>query len=164
MSRTLFEISNDFQRLYEIACDDDDPKALIDTISGMMPEIEQKAAGYVAVIQQLDMEAKKAKELSDLFKAKQAARENNIKRMKMALLQAMDSMQVNELAAGDYKIKIAKNGGMQPLTITGDVPENMNKIIVEPDNDKIRAFLEEQPDHKCEWAYLSKRGRHINIK
>ena len=164
MSKTLFEITNEFQTLYEIASSDEDPRALMDTIESMMPEVEQKAAGYVAVIQQLDMEAKKAKELAEMFKAKQTVRENNIKRMKVALMQAMDVMKVTEIPAGSFTIKLAKNGGKQPLCITGDVPENMTKVIVEPDNDKIREYLAEQPDQKCDWAYLAERSRHVAIK
>lgn len=157
---SLFEITAEFRELYEIATGDD-PAVLADTLEGMLPVLKEKAAGYVNVIQQLDMEAKKADELSKAFKAKAEARNNSIKAMKNALLQAMDAAQITEIVGGDFNIKIAKNGGVQPLTITGEVPENMTKVTIEPDNAKIRAFLK---DNTCDWAHLEERGRHIVIK
>jgi hypothetical protein len=45
--------------------------------------------------------------------------------------------------------------------IDGVVPDNMTKVTIEPDTDKIRAFLKE---NECEWAHLEERGRHIEVK
>ena len=162
MSKTLFEITNEFQTLYEIASSDEDPRALMDTIEAMMPEVEQKAAGYVAVIQQLDMEAKRAKELAEMFKAKQTVRENNIKHMKVALMQAMDAMKVTEISAGAFTIKLAKNGGKQPMIIDGEVPDNFKRIIYEDDKELIRKHLED--GEVLNFAKLLPRGEHISIK
>lgn len=161
---TLYELSAEFQQLYEIAQDDDDPKALIDTLQGMMAEVETKAEGYALVMKQLDMEIKQADEEMRFWKAKKEARENNVKRMKNALLQAMETMQIKELPAGKFTFKIHKNGGKAPMEITGEVPDNMTKVIVEPDNDKIRDYLESQPGQRCEWAMLRERGNHVVIK
>lgn len=162
--QTLLELSGEFRELYEIASEDDDPKALIDTIESMMAEIETKAEGYVAVCKRLDMEAKAAKENAEYFKNKQRIYEDNIARMKRALLMAMDIMDVSEIPAGMFTIKAHKNGGKAPLEIDGEVPDNMTKVIVEPDKEKIREYLESQPDQKCEWAHLVPRGRHIVFK
>ena len=161
---TLYELSAEFQQLYEIAQDDDDPKALIDTLQGMMAEVETKAEGYALVMKQLDMEIKQADEEMRFWKAKKEARENNVKRMKTALLQAMETMKVDELPAGKFTFKIHKNGGKAPLVITGDVPDFMTKVTIEPDTEKIRNYLELQPDQKCGWAMLRERGNHVVIK
>ena len=45
--------------------------------------------------------------------------------------------------------------------IDGDVPENMTKVIVEPDNAKIREYLK---DNEAKWAHIGERGRHLEIK
>lgn len=161
---TLYELSTEFQQLYEIAQEDNDPQALADTIESMMATVKDKAAGYAAVIKQLDMEAKQADEEIKYWKAKKDARENNVKRMKAALLDAMERMEIKELPAGKFTFKVQKNGGKSPMEITGNVPDNMTKITVEPDNEKIRAFLETQPGQACEWAVLKERGNHIVIK
>ena len=161
---TLFELTNEFRALYELATEDGNPQALADTIESMLPELQQKAVGYVAVINQLEMESAKADEISKAFKAKADARKNSVKALKNALLMALDSINATEMQAGDWTIKAVKNGGVQPLRITGEVPDNMTKVTVEPDGAKIREFLKDQPEHVCEWAFLEERGRHITIK
>lgn len=159
---TLFEIVDDMQELYEMAIDPEvDPEVFQDTLEGLKGMLEVKACGYVNVIKQLDMEAKQAKEVAKMFSDKAKVRENNIKRMKDVLKMAMESTDQETMAAGAFTIKLQKNGGLQPLVIDGEVPQNMTKVIVEPDGDKIREFLK---DNKCEWAHLEERGKHIVIK
>jgi hypothetical protein len=162
MSQTLFEIVDDYQNLYELATDPDtDPEVFNDTLEAIKGALEVKSCGYVNVIKQLEMEAKQADEVSEMFKAKAEVRKNNIKRMKEMLKSALETTNQESLTAGAYTIKLQKNGGVQPLVIDGDVPQNMTKVIVEPDNAKIREYLK---DHSCEWAHLEERGKHIVIK
>ena len=162
MSQTLFEIVDDYQNLYELATDPDtDPEVFNDTLEAIKGALEGKSSGYVNVIKQLEMEAKQADEVSEMFKAKAEVRKNNIKRMKEMLKSALEATNQESLTAGAYTIKLQKNGGVQPLVIDGDVPQNMTKVIVEPDNAKIREYLK---DHSCEWAHLEERGKHIVIK
>ena len=162
MSQTLFEIVDDYQNLYELATDPDtDPEVFNDTLEAIKGALEVKSDGYVNVIKQLEMEAKQADEVSEMFKAKAEVRKNNIKRMKEMLKSALEATNQESLTAGAYTIKLQKNGGVQPLVIDGDVPQNMTKVIVEPDNAKIREYLK---DHLCEWAHLEPRGKHIVIK
>lgn len=159
---TLFDITEDFRSLYELATDPEcDEQVFQDTLEGLMGELEVKSCGYTQVIKQLDMEAKQAKEVSQMFAEKAKVRENHIKRMKEALKIAMETAGTDQIEAGAFTIKLQKNGGLQPLKITGDVPENMTKVIVEPDTDRIREYLK---DNECEWAHLEERGKHIVIK
>ena len=159
---TLFDITEDFRSLYELATDPEcDEQVFQDTLDGLMGELEVKSCGYTQVIKQLDMEAKQAKEVSQMFADKAKVRENHIKRMKEALKMAMETAGTDQIAAGAFTIKLQKNGGLQPLKITGEVPDNMTKVIVEPDTDRIREFLK---DNECEWAHLEERGKHIVIK
>lgn len=159
---TLFDIGDDLKDLYLMAGDPEaDPDVLQDTIEAVMGALEVKSCGYVNVIKQLEMEAKQAKEVAQMFTDKAKVRENNIKRMKEALKTVMEQTDQEQIAAGAFTIKLQRNGGVQPLVITGDVPQNMTKVIVEPDGDKIRAFLKE---NECEWAHLEERGKHIVIK
>lgn len=162
MSNTLFEIVGEFQQLYEIATDGTDPQLFDDTLEALTGDLEAKSAGYVAVMEQLKMEADKAEEIVKRYQAAKIARENAIKRMKERLLIAMDALGKKELPAGDFTIKIQKNGGKQPLTITGDVPESFSKVIVEPDNEKIREALAN--GEELGFAHLEERGRHVVIK
>ncbi len=162
---TLFEIVNEFQDLYAMATDPDtDPEAFEGSLESLTAELEVKSTGYVQLIKQLEMEMTQANIISEQFKAKANVRKNNIQRMKDRLLMAMEATGKSKIEAGDWTIKIQNNGGQAPLVIDGDVPDNMTKITVEPDNSKIREYLMGQEDNKCGWVHLAERGKHIVIK
>lgn len=158
---SLFDLQGDFLALYELATSEGDEQAFLDTLEGLMGELEVKAGGYVHVIKQLEMEADECDKVIDAFKAKKATRTNHIKRMKEALIQAMDIAGVDKLPAGEYTLKIARNGGLQPLVL-GEVPDNFMKVKLEPDTDKIRKALND--GEELGFAHLEERGRHLNIK
>ena len=159
---TLFEIVDEFKELYELATDSDvDSEVWEDTLEALTGELEVKGKGYVNVIKQLEMEAKQAAEVSKMFADKQKVRENHIKQMKEALKVAMEQIGTNAIEAGDFTIKLQANGGLEPLVIDGDIPQNMQKITISPDNEKIRQFLK---NNTCEWTHLEERGKHIVIK
>lgn len=160
---TLFEITNDMEILYQMLTDPDaDQTAVRDTLDGMMGELQQKSAGYVAVINQMDMEQKKAEEMAKFFKEKSDARKNGIKRLKEAIKWAMINLNLTEIEAGNYVIKLQNNGGKLPLQIVGEVPDNFKRIIYEDDTELIRKKLE--AGENLGFAYLEDRGKHIVIK
>lgn len=162
---TLYNIVGEYLEVYSLLSDPEaDEQTILDTLEGITGEIEIKAEGYIKVMRQLDAEAKALDAEAEFFKQKADVRKNNIKRMKNALCQALIMTghdDKNGLKAGDFTLKVQNNGGVAPLKITGEVPENMTKVIVEPDNDKIREYLK---DHACTWAHLEERGRHLAIK
>lgn len=164
---TLFNIVDEYKELYELSIDPDvDPQVVADSIESIIGCLEVKATGYVQVIKQLDMEAKQADEVAKAFAAKAEVRKNNVKRMKEALKMAMEQTDQESIAAGAFTIKLQKNGGVEPLIIDKPeaVPENMTKITIEADKDKIRAFLEKQDGKACEYAHIGERGKHVVIK
>ena len=158
---TLYDLQGEFLRLYQIITDEDE-QVFLDTLEGLQGELEIKASGYAHVMKQLEMEEDECDKVIEAFKAKKAVRFNARKRMKEALINAMDVAGLNELPAGEYTLKIAKNGGLQPLKIDGDIPDNFMKVQLVPDNDKIRKTLND--GEKLPFAHLEERGRHLNIK
>lgn len=160
---SLFDITEGFKAFYEMITDSDaDPEIVEATLEGMKYELEAKAEGYIAVINQLQMEADACEQRADFFERKMSIRQNAIKRMKKALCNALvETGHESGLNAGEYTLKVQKNGGVQPLVIDGEVPQNMTKVVIEPDNNKIREFLK---DNTCEWAHLGERGVHLAIK
>ena len=74
----------------------------------------------------------------------------------------MQIAKVDELNAGKFKIKVKGNGGVEPLRITGTVPDNYKRIVVENDTELIRKALEEGKD--LDFAHLEPRGKHIEIE
>lgn len=159
---TLFDLKEQFRALYELAISDNDEQAFLDTLEALKGELEVKAGGYTHVIKQLEMEAKECDNVIANFRAKKEVRENHIKRMKEALMEAMDTAGVESIPAGEYTLKIAKNGGLQPLKIDGEVPDNYKKVVYEDDKDLIRKALND--GEELEFAHLEPRGRHLNIK
>lgn len=160
---SLFDIVGEFEQLYAMATTEEEQseQVFLDTLDSLCGELDTKSAGYVAVMTKLDMEAKKADEIVKHYQAIRDSRKNHIKQMKDRLMYAMDMLNVSEMPAGDFTIKIKNNGGVQPIVIDGVVPDNMTKITIEPDNSKIREFLK---DNEADWAHLEPRGRHIEVK
>lgn len=160
---SLFQITSDMQTLYDMLTDPDaDVQAVRDTLDGMMGELEVKASGYIAVLEQMDMEQKKAEEMYKFFKEKADARKNGIKRMKDAIKWAMINLNLDKIEAGNYTIKLQSNGGKLPLQIIGEVPDNFKRIIYEDDTELIRKHLEN--GETLGFAYLEERGKHVVIK
>lgn len=161
----LFNIVGEFNELYEMATSEEEQaeQVFIDTLESLKGELTQKAAGYVAVMNRLDMEMKKAEEIEKRYKAIKESRKNAIQRMKDACLWACDELGVKEIDAGDMTIKVKNNGGQLPLIIDKpeSVPENLTKITIEPDKAKIREYVE---NNECDFAHLEPRGRHIEVK
>lgn len=162
---SLFNIVGEFNELYEMATSEEEQaeQVFIDTLESLKGELTQKAAGYVAVMNRLDMEMKKAEEIEKRYKAIKESRKNAIQRMKDACLWACDELGVKEIDAGDMTIKVKNNGGQLPLIIDKPelVPENLTKITIEPDKAKIREYVE---NNECDFAHLEPRGRHIEVK
>ena len=162
---SLFEITTEFQRLYELATDEEiDEEAFAGTLESLIGELEVKSAGYVHVIKTLEMEEQKAAEVEEAFKRKKEIRQKRIKKLKDAVRDAMLLTDQKEIQAGDFTIKLKGNGGQQPLVIDKpeDIPDTCKIIKYENDNKKIREYLENHKD--CSWAHLEERGKHIEIK
>lgn len=161
----LFDIVGEFNELYQMATSEEEQaeQVFIDTLDSLKGELTEKAAGYVAVMNRLDMEMKKAEEIEKRYKAIKESRKNAIQRMKDACLWACDELGVKEIDAGDMTIKVKNNGGQLPLIIDKpeSVPENLTKITIEPDKAKIREYVE---NNECDFAHLEPRGRHIEVK
>ena len=158
---TLYDIKGEFIALYELATEDGDEQAFLDTLESLKGDLADKAAGYVEVMKQLEMEEGECDKVIEAFKAKKQKRADSRKRMSEAIMSAMDIAGVDKLDAGNYELKVVNNGGLQPLEITGDVPDNFLKVIYEPDNAKIREALQFT---ELDFARLKERGRRLKIK
>ncbi len=158
---TLYKLSAEALELLDLMEDPDiDPQVLTDTLEAVMAEIDMKVDDYCTVINHLSAKMDQIdKEAKRLTTWKQSI-SGNIKRMKETLMGAMDATGRKKIETEHYRIGIQKNGGVQPMTITGDVPEEYCKL--EPDNAKIREALDKGAE--LDFAHFEERGRSLRIR
>ena len=168
MGRALFDIVGDYQLLYDMATDiTGDPEqeqTFADTLEALKGELEVKAEGYIHVIKQLEMEQERAEQLEYEWHLKAIKRKDSIQRMKSALVDAMKQTGHEQLVAGDYTLKVVKNGGQVPIIYDDEsaIPQSLMRIKYEKDAKLIREYLAEHPE--TSWAHIGERGVHLGIK
>lgn len=166
---SLYELVQEHKELLYMMEDPEmDPEIVETSLESVEANIEIKAEGYVKVMRQLEADVAALKNEANFYTYKAKVIENNISKLKEALVNAMILTGHDDkegLNAGNFKLKVVKNGGKQPITITGEVPDGYKRIIVENDNERIRGFLEGLDEgDSCEWARLEPRGKHLSIK
>lgn len=164
---SLYELIGQYRLLMDIMEDSDsDEQVIIDTLGAVEGEIEVKAENYVKVIISLQANYEALMGEADRFAARAAVFDSRIKRMKSALMQAMQATGSTKISTDLFEIKIVSNGGVRPLIIDGTVPNDYVKLMPQNDNKHIRQHLEEleKAGLACNWAHLGDRGTHLQIK
>ena len=107
---TLYELTNDFMMLLEMAEDPDtDPVAFEDTMEALSMDIEDKADGYAKVIRQLEANVAACKAEIQRLKTTATVMENNIKRMKENLQDTMEVTGKRKFKTPLFSFNIQKN-------------------------------------------------------
>lgn len=161
---TLYELTGEYLQLFEMLQEGDEleEQVLNDTLDAINGELEIKAEGYAKIIKELTAEAKKFEEEKKRLENRQNVLENNVKRLKDRLLQAMKTTNKTKFKTELFSFGIQKNGGKQPMEIVPDVviPDEYTKK--EADTEKIRAALESGA--VLPFAELKERGEHLRIR
>src|SRR5699024_12069648 len=97
----LYELSDNYQQIQAMI--EDGEEGLEDTLESLEDAIEDKAIGYAKVMRNLEGQANAIKEEEKRLSERRKALENNIKRMKESLQDAM-------LLNGKRKIKTDQIG------------------------------------------------------
>ena len=143
---------------------------LIETsLESVKYDLDIKSEGYACVIKRLEANAGMIKAEADRLAKIAKTITNNVKRMEDKILECMLETGITELGTRPYSFKIAGNGGLAPLEVdlaADKLPEEFQKVIIEPDNTKIRAYLKELEAQgvECPWARLKERGKRLIIK
>lgn len=87
---------------------------------------------------------------------------NRIDTLKNILEAAMRATGRLKFKTALHSFGIQKNGGKAPLDVYGEVPTEFTKTITEPDNEAIRAALEE--GKQLNFACLQERGESLRIR
>ncbi len=87
---TLYDLTEEYRFLLDLAEDPEvDPETFEDTLEALGGEIEYKADGYAKVMKQLEADAAGIKAEEKRLYTRRTVLENNIKRMKNVLQEAM---------------------------------------------------------------------------
>ena len=159
---TIFEIRDRIKYFYDFISDPEseyDDQIFRDTLESLDGELEDKMEAYMRVVVQLEADAEGIKGQIDRLQKQYNACANPAKRMRQTLLAVMQDLGKPRVQTEHFKLAIQKNGGVQPLKITGDVPEEFCKL--EPDNEKIRKALK---DKTLDFAELEERGVHLSVR
>lgn len=162
---TLYSLSAEYNALLELACSDDpdDEQTFLDTLEGLTGCIEAKMDDYAVVMTHLEGRAAMIRNEIDRLKAMEMVVTNHQKRMKDHLLRVMtDTLHETKIKTDLHTFTVCKNGGKQPLEITGEVPDNYKRVVLETDTEKIRTDLENGVE--LPFAHLNERGTHLMIK
>ena len=163
----MYELTEDLQALLDFGFTPEDEEVFNDTLCGIMGGIGSKSDGYVAVIDHFNADINMIKAEEERLAARRKVIENRVARMKEALKSVLEVMESGggqaELKTALHTIKLAGNGGKQPIDINKDaVPDNYKRVELVIDTEKIRAALE--AGEKLDFAELLPRGRHVSIK
>lgn len=165
---TLYDLNIQFATILEMAEDGDiDPQLIADTLEGVEGDIEAKLDSYGVVVNELLTDAAKIDTEIKRLMAKKKVINNNIDRMKSAVMATMVNLDKKKVAGERFTWQIQKNGGKAPLIFddwfdTLALPEDLQDWEVTPDKDAIRKALEEGAD--IEGVRIGERGESLRLK
>lgn len=161
---SMYELASEYLALLEYA-DSDDPEerqVFLDTLEGLKGEIGCKADNCANIITVLQSRVNAIDAEIERLERRKNATSNSIGNIKMAIRMAMEVMGTTKVQTDTHTFTIQKNGGKQPMEITGDVPDNYKRIIYEIDRERIRTDLEQ--GMVLPFAHLDERGTHLRIR
>lgn len=122
---SLYELTGAFADLldrYDGAETEQEREEIIEALEGAGGDIAEKAEAYAKVIRTKEAEARAFKEEADRLSAKQSACENMAKRLKAALLDAMQLTNMTEIKTSIGKWRIQNNPASCQVTDLNAVP------------------------------------------
>ena len=134
----IYELTQDYLRLLEMAEDPElDPEVIADTFEAIDGELEIKAENYAKVMKNLEGDIAALKAEEERLSKKRKAIENNIKRMKLALQEAMEITGKTKFKTELFSFGIQKNAPSVVIDAADirDIPEEYLKFK-EPEIDK----------------------------
>ena len=137
-------------------------------VSAWMAELERsladKADGYAAFIVELEARVRLRRDESQRLAARARVDERKCEYLRGRLLDAMRRTNTPVLNTSRYRLSIAKNGGVAPLVIVGDVPSEWmrTKVEVSPDRERIREALD--AGTRLPFASYGERGERLVLR
>lgn len=169
MKRTLFDISEDLEKLSELldlAEDDNQQEVIEQWFEQLGEERDRKLDVYAVLISEMQARAEARKAESRRLAELAASDENKAKLLKERLKWFFEKHQMKSLETARYKLSVVKNS-TRPLIVNPDVaiatlPEEYKKVSVELDAAAVREALKQGTE--LDFARLGEAGTHIRIR
>ena len=150
----LYEITEDFERLREMASDPDvDPEAIRDTMEAIEADFEDKADGYAKVIRMLEADEDGLDAEIKRLQARKSAVSGNKGRIKDALERAMRQTGKLKFKTLLFSFGIQKNPPSVAILKEDGVPIDY-LVVPDPQPDKKRILAELKAGATFDWAEL----------
>lgn len=160
---TLYELTDNLRQLLAMLEDGDvDPQVIADTMEAVEGEFEDKAEGYACIIKQLEADAVALRTEEERLAARRKSIENNIRRIKQTLQEAMCATGKTKFKTKLFSFGIQKNPAALFLADLAQIPKRF--MVPQPDlPDKaaIKEYLKENGDQS--WAQLQ-QGESLRIR
>ena len=156
--KSLYEIADEWKEILDYAQEEDiDEQVILETLEslGLDVDLEQKVENYWYVIDELEASNKRIKEEEDRLKARRTTQENNIKRMKQTLTEALQFVGVEKIKTDKSTIWIQNN----PIgLVVRDESKIPKRFYVDQDpklnKRELINYLKENPDEDFDGAEL----------
>lgn len=150
----LYEITEDFERLREMALDPDvDPEAIRDTMEAIEADFEDKADGYAKVIRMLETDEAGLDAEIKRLQARKSAVSGNKGRIKDALEKAMRQTGKTKFKTLLFSFGIQKNPPSVAILKEDSIPIDY-LVVPDPQPDKKRILEELKAGATFDWAEL----------
>ena len=151
---TLYELTNEYKRLYDMAEEMDlSPCDLKDTLDGMDEQLSEKADGYGKVIRQMESDSDAIDAEIKRLQGRKKTIKSNIDRMKSFLKIAIEEAGKKEICGELFKFKIRKNPPKLEILNESLVPKEFR--IPQPDKIDKRAIMNEiRASGPVDWAEI----------
>lgn len=155
----LYELTYSYQQIQRMIEDGND--GLEDTLESLNDAIEDKAVGYAKVIKNIEGQASAIKDEEKRLADRRKALENNVKRMKESLEDAMRFNDMKRIKTDLFSFNIQKNPPSARITDEELLPKRFY-VKQEPKLDK-RSLVEELRENDIPGAELS-QGESLRIR
>ena len=163
MSISLYEMTEEWRRVYEMLTDPDVPEeAVFDTIEMIESDMDVKAENYAKLIKELEGSATIIDEEIERLRSRRDRLENRAAVLKDNLENMMWSTGRTSFKTPLFSFSIQKNGGLPPLVIKSELIPSEYRKPGAPDYTKIRAVLDS--GEKLWFAEYGKRGASLRIR
>lgn len=163
---TVYKLTKEMQDLKNLVYNDEiDDQTFIDTFESMQIMVEDKVEACGYIIAMLDSDIEKAKKEKQHYDTIRSILVNRQKKLQESIKKMMLVAEINEIHKDDgrFTAKIQNAGG--PLALEYDeqnVPMDYMKIIMQPDEEKIRAALDK--GEKLDFARYKERQKILVLK